>query len=40
MGIEARRDFCIIYLRDKYLNNLIKTFQFFLKDAEIPSVIL
>jgi DNA-binding transcriptional LysR family regulator len=38
-GIETRRDFYIIYRRDKYLNNLIKTLLFFLKDAEIPSVI-
>ncbi len=38
-GIETKRDFCIIYRRDKYLNNLIKTLLFFLKDAAIASVI-
>jgi DNA-binding transcriptional LysR family regulator len=38
-GIETRRDFYIIYLRDKYLNNPVKAFLGFLKDTEISSII-
>ena len=38
-GINTRRDFYIIYLRDKYLNNLVKAFLGFLKDTAISSII-
>ena len=37
-GVETRRDFYIIYLRDKYLNNLVKAFLGFLKDTEVSSI--
>ncbi|MCJ7662674.1 MAG: LysR substrate-binding domain-containing protein, partial [Desulfobacterales bacterium] len=38
-GIKTKRDFYIIYLRDKYLNNPVKAFLGFLKETEISSII-
>jgi DNA-binding transcriptional LysR family regulator len=36
-GIRTKRDFYIIHLKDKYLNNLVQAFLGFLKDSEISS---
>lgn len=36
-GITTKRDFYIIHLKDKYLNNLVQAFLDFLKASEIPS---
>jgi hypothetical protein len=36
-GIMMKRNFNLIYLKDKYLNHLVQAFLDFLKASEIPS---